>query len=79
VVAGKLDPRIPQNPLVEGASDFVVSVEETKLEGMTDFLEVPCLHSFLMDDLRVQQQVAHFMQHHSFSPSSNANFDAPGG
>ncbi len=79
VVAGKLDPRIPQNPLVEGASDFVVSVEETKLEGMTDFLEVPCLHSFLMDDSRVQQQVAHFMQYHSFSPVNNANFNAPGG
>jgi hypothetical protein len=79
VVAGKLDPRIPQNPLVEGASDFVVSVEETKLEGMTDFLEVPCLHSFLMDDPRVQQQVAHFMQHHSFSPVTNVNFDAAGG
>jgi hypothetical protein len=79
VVAGKLDPRIPQNPLVEGASDFVVSVEETKLEGMTDFLEVPCLHSFLMDDPRVQQQVAHFMQHHSFSPVNNAVWEAPGG
>lgn len=78
VVAGKLDPRIPQNPLVEGASDFVVSVEETKLEGMTDFLEVPCLHSFLMDDPRVQQQVAHFMQHQSFTPASIPHGGAPG-
>lgn len=66
IVAGRLPDTNFQNPLVEGASDFVVSVEETRLEGATDFLEVPRLHSFLMDDPVVQQAVDNFLDHHAF-------------
>ncbi len=66
IVAGRLPESNFQNPLVDGASDFVVSVEETRLEGATDFLEVPRLHSFLMDDPEVQRAVAHFLDHQSF-------------
>ncbi len=66
IVAGNLPDSSFRNPLVEGASDFVVSVEETKLPGATDFLEVPRLHSFLMDDPTVQKAVANFLQHNHF-------------
>lgn len=61
IVAGKLSGHPISNPLVDGASDFVVSVEETKLPGAADFLEVPVLHSFLMDDPIVQQAVVRFL------------------
>ncbi|MEM6474485.1 MAG: alpha/beta hydrolase, partial [Planctomycetota bacterium] len=37
------------NPLVDGDGDFVVSVEEAKLEGCETFETYPVLHSFLMD------------------------------
>ncbi|MEO8269547.1 MAG: lipase [Aureliella sp.] len=67
IVAGHLPESNLRNPLVDGASDFVVSVNETHLTGESDFLEVPRLHSFLMDDPVVQQAVASFIVHHRFS------------
>lgn len=66
IVAGELDKTFPKNPLVGGEGDFVVSVEETKLAGATDTLVVPRLHSFLMDDTRVQKSVSMFLQRHKF-------------
>lgn len=68
IVAGHLPESTFQNPLVDGASDFVVRVDEAHLAGEADFLEVPCLHSFLMDKPEVQQAVANFMQHQRFAP-----------
>ena len=67
IVAGQIETSFPQNPLVNSeSSDFVVSVEETKLAGAADFVTVPRLHSFLMDDPQVQKYVSHFLQHHTF-------------
>ena len=61
IVAGKLENSSLKNPLVEGDGDFVVGVEEAKLDGAEDFVEVPVLHSFLMDDVTVQQKVIDFL------------------
>ena len=66
IIAGRLPDSILKNPLVDGESDFVVSVEETKLAGATDFLEVPQIHSFLMDDDTVQSAVVNFLNYQSF-------------
>ncbi|MEZ6136248.1 MAG: alpha/beta hydrolase [Pirellulaceae bacterium] len=66
IIAGRLPDSALSNPLVAGHGDFVVSVEETKLPGAADFLEVPRLHSFLMDDEVVQKAVAHFLEADSF-------------
>ena len=69
IIAGDLPNSIPSNPLVEGASDFVVSVEETRLEGATDTLNVPRVHSFLMDGPDVQAATAQFIRtRKSFTP-----------
>ena len=66
IIAGRLADTTIANPLVEGAGDFVVSVEETRLEGSADFLEVPVLHSFLMDSVEVQQAVGNFLKTDKF-------------
>jgi hypothetical protein len=66
IIAGRLSKNALVNPLVEGEGDFIVSVEETKLPGATDFFEVPVLHSFLMDDDAVQQAVANFLRRSQF-------------
>jgi Alpha/beta hydrolase of unknown function (DUF900) len=66
IIAGRLPEKVPANPLVGGEGDFVVSVEETRLPGAADFLEVPVLHSFLMDDAKVQQAVANFLRDSKF-------------
>ena len=68
IIAGRLSDASLSNPLVDGAGDFVVSVEETKLDGAADFLEVPLLHSFLMDAPQVQRAVASFLKSAKFSP-----------
>ncbi|MFN3189258.1 MAG: esterase/lipase family protein [Aureliella sp.] len=70
IIAGRLENQPIQNPLVDGEGDFVVSVEEAKLEGSNDFLELPRLHSFLMDDAEVQRAVIHFMKTGRFTKSS---------
>ncbi|MEM6474124.1 MAG: lipase, partial [Planctomycetota bacterium] len=44
------------NPLVDGDGDFVVSVEEAKLEGCETFETYPVLHSFLMDDPKIVER-----------------------
>ncbi len=62
IVSGKLPESIPVNPLVGVESDFVVSLEETKLPGAIDTLEVPRLHSFLMDAPEVQTATANFIR-----------------
>lgn len=67
IIAGRLPDTSVTNPLVEGAGDFVVSVEETKLAGAADFLEVPRLHSFLMDDPDVQAAVVQFLKTNRFT------------
>lgn len=66
IIAGHLPEGPLRNPLVDGEGDFIVSVEETKLPGATDFLEVPRLHSTIMDYPEVHQAVANFLVNHRF-------------
>lgn len=61
IVAGNIENPAITNPLVEGDSDFVVSVDEAKLAGADEELIVPVLHSFLMSDPKVQAATARFL------------------
>jgi hypothetical protein len=54
--------------LIAGDSDGKVAVEETRVEGMTDWWSLPRGHSFLMFDARVIDQAAHFFRHGCFAP-----------
>ncbi|MCM2373513.1 esterase/lipase family protein [Aporhodopirellula aestuarii] len=64
IVAGKVEPGRLRNPLVEGDSDFVVSLEEAKLAGAESIHEVPVLHSFLMNDEACQKWTTTFLDEH---------------
>ena len=57
------------NPLLRGEDDGVVRVEETKLEGMEDFLSVRGLHTFVMDKAEVVEAVVHYLEHGDFGVS----------
>lgn len=46
--------------------DGTVSVDRTKVEGMTDFLVVPVSHTFIMRSEEVAEQVVHFFRHGRF-------------
>lgn len=62
IVAGDLTDSWMKNPLVEGPSDFLVRVDETRLEGCAEFHIVPVLHALLMNDKEVQKIVSEFLQ-----------------
>jgi pimeloyl-ACP methyl ester carboxylesterase len=64
IIAGDLSHNPIQNPLVEGSSDLVVSVEEAKLEGAEYLKTVPVLHSVLMNDETVQTETLDFIKTH---------------
>ncbi|MDA9777321.1 alpha/beta hydrolase [Rubripirellula sp.] len=61
IVAGDISAQPIQNPLTDGSGDFVVSVEEAKLDGAKWLKTVPVLHSFLMDDPAVQNLTIEFL------------------
>ncbi|MGB7326947.1 MAG: lipase, partial [Rubripirellula sp.] len=53
-----------QNPLVDGSSDFVVSLDEAKLDGAEAVHTVPVLHSFLMNDDRANELTVNYVISH---------------
>jgi hypothetical protein len=54
------------NPLIPGDDDGVVGVQNTKLEGMADFIIVRGMHTALMNKPETIKQVLHFLQHGTF-------------
>lgn len=63
IVAGELSENAwLKNPLLEGKGDFVVTVEETKLEGAAKTIVLPVLHSYLMSDQRAIQATLEFVE-----------------
>ncbi|MEO8496528.1 MAG: alpha/beta hydrolase [Planctomycetota bacterium] len=62
IAGGKGEPS-GSNPLLTGDDDFVVSVEETRLPGASDFRMLPVLHSSIMDDEKVRECALLFFRH----------------
>ncbi len=52
--------------LIPGPNDGRVSVARAHLDGMRDFLAVPCSHTFIMLDPAVIEQTVHFLKHGEF-------------
>jgi hypothetical protein len=59
------------NPLIPGDDDAVVTVESTRLPGARDFRVLPVLHSFFMNDSRVQEMTRSFLAHGYFESEAN--------
>lgn len=66
IIAGGRGKEAGRNPVLDGDDDLVVSVEETKLPGARDFLVVPSLHTFIMNDSKAQQATLSFLEHGYF-------------
>lgn len=66
VIAGRsrLD---PMHVMVAGESDGRVSLEETKVQGMADWIAVNRGHGLLMFDPDVIRQAIHFFEHGRFA------------
>jgi triacylglycerol lipase len=52
--------------LIPPPQDGSVSVERTRLAGMTDHLVLPHTHTFIMKSREVSRQTIHFLQHGRF-------------
>jgi pimeloyl-ACP methyl ester carboxylesterase len=70
IIAGGKGNEKGYNPLLPGDNDATITVESTKLAGARDFAVLPILHSFIMDDQRVQQYVLRFLRHGHFISES---------
>lgn len=66
IVAGAQGNGRGLNPLIGGDDDLIIGLEETKLAGARDFLTVPVVHRWLMDDAKVRECTVRFLQHGYF-------------
>ena len=66
IIAGGRPDETPRNPLLAGGDDLVVAMSETKLPGASDFVVLPVVHTFMMDEPRVQESTLRFLLHGYF-------------
>jgi hypothetical protein len=71
IIAGGRGDERGYNPLVPGDDDMIVSVESTKLAGASDFLVLPVLHTFMMNDVQVQECVLRFLRSGYFTATDS--------
>ncbi|WP_417317398.1 esterase/lipase family protein [Emcibacter sp.] len=62
VIAGGRARKSGFNPFLQEDNDGVVTVEETKVEGMTRFLLVPSIHTVIMDHPDTLKAIDEFLQ-----------------
>jgi len=53
--------------IIPGKDDGKVAVDNTKLEGMSDFLIVNVSHAYIMENSEVVLEVINFLKNGSFS------------
>ncbi len=62
--------------LIPGQDDGKVSVESSKVEGMTDFLVLPYAHPYIMQEEEVMAQTIYFLSHGRFR-GTDVHFPSP--
>ena len=61
IVAGTRGPKARWSPLAGRVSDGVLGVDETRLDGVPN-IEVPALHTFIMNDAEVARLTLQFLE-----------------
>ena len=66
VIAGTTSINFILSLYLPNPDDGKVSLENTKVEGMNDFISLPVSHPYIMKDEAVMQQTVYFLQHGKF-------------
>ena len=66
VIAGTQSINLILSTFLPDPNDGKVSVESTKVEGMTDFIALPTTHPFMMKNKTVIDQTVYFLKHGKF-------------
>lgn len=69
VIAGGRGKTTGYNPLIPGDNDDLVAVDETRFEGMHDFLLVHHIHQRIHKDAEVAMHILNFLIHARFASS----------
>ncbi|WP_321393001.1 DUF7379 domain-containing protein [Emcibacter sp.] len=62
VIAGGRATKSGFNPFLQEDNDGIVTVEETKVEGMTRFIRIPAIHTIIMDHPDTLKAISEFLQ-----------------
>ena len=77
IIAGRKNTNPLFAKLIPGENDGKVSVERSKLDGMTDHLVLPVTHTFMMRNDSVINQVRYYLQHGQFERADSAQPESP--
>lgn len=66
IIAGTTSVNLVLSLYLPNPDDGKVSLENTKIEGMRDFISLPVSHPYIMKNADVMQQTLHFLQQGTF-------------
>jgi len=73
IIAGSSSINLILSSLIPGQDDGKVSVENTKVEGMSGFVTLPVTHPFMMRNSSVIDETIHFLSYGKFSATTANN------